>query len=193
ELDRSIVPNITFSVEQSKTCCGGVFYAKYGEKTAISKQMATSPNYPSKYEANQKCPYIFKCIPKEVNGTCRIGIDFIDFQLEGSKRQLYDQTLNKKGLKTITNSIETGSNDSNTLISLSENTPSPNNNCGRKDQIVISTCGVLYPKKSKHICAGSDQPDSFEADNEILLMFITNGDHEDRGFVVNYHALDDDY
>merc|ERR1711970_580752 len=135
--------------------------------------MATSPNYPLKYESNQKCAYVFKCVPKEKNGSCRIGIHFADFELEGTNKQIYKKIQSEKGISFDT---KEGTNDNNTLISLSEKTPGANNKCGRKDQILISTCGVLYPKTSTHICAG-DHPDSFEAENEILLMFLTNGDH----------------
>ncbi|CAL4122814.1 unnamed protein product, partial [Meganyctiphanes norvegica] len=192
EFDNSMVPVVNFSVTQSKHCCGGVFYAKYGKGTMTSKQMATSPHYPSKYEPNQKCAYIFKCIPKEANGTCRIGIHFVDFELEGSNRQLYDKILTSKGEDPQTKDIEPGSNDTNSLISLSEKSPGPNNKCGRKDQILISTCGVLYPKNSIGICAG-DHPDSYEGNDQVLLMFLSNGDIEDRGWVVYYHVLDDEF
>lgn len=41
--------------EKEKYCCGGVFYGDFRKPLII-----TSPNYPSSYNADMRCPYVFR-------------------------------------------------------------------------------------------------------------------------------------
>ncbi|CAL4144709.1 unnamed protein product, partial [Meganyctiphanes norvegica] len=178
-----LIPDIQYTILEEEHCCGGVFYHKYSSSLKSNELSATTPGYPDFYNASTRCPYIFRCRPDKKGAKCKIQVHFVDFELESANQETF-------------NRLDGRFPDENTMIVASEGpfanrVDNQTNGCKNKDQVWVSTCTTLFTSSAQRFCSVNEPSKSITAEEQILVYFQSNAKREDRGFLINYHAVDE--
>ncbi|XP_037782619.1 uncharacterized protein LOC119578997 [Penaeus monodon] len=168
--DPNIIPDIRAIQSKEKYCCGGVFYGDFRKPLVIA-----SPNYPSSYNADMRCPYVFRCSVDYPE--CVIRIDFENFNLDPnamhrSRRQA------ESGNATLAPYVPPTGPDFNRTI------------CAGEDGVRVSQCGSISAANSRSFCAANPPSQVYTGYKEVLMYFNSNDERQNQGFVVKFTPKD---
>ncbi|ROT67933.1 hypothetical protein C7M84_013969 [Penaeus vannamei] len=172
--DPNIIPDIRAIQEKEKYCCGGVFYGDFRKPLII-----TSPNYPSSYNADMRCPYVFRCNVDYPE--CVIRLDFESFALSPnamgrSRRQA--ESGNGTAATTQAPYVPPTGSDFNRTI------------CAGEDVVRVSQCDSISTVNAREFCADNPPSQVYTGYKEVLLYFNSNDDRQNQGFVVKFTPKD---